>query len=77
MWYSSSKSRDRSFQKPLSERKCTFCDQESVEDEFHFILNCPKYNIERQNLLEIYLSNLVGDNVAKLYSYAAGRPSTG
>ena len=38
---------------PLSERKCTFCDQESVEDEFHFILHCPKYNIERQNLLEI------------------------
>ena len=34
---------------PLSERKCTFCDQESVEDEFHFILHCPKYNIERQN----------------------------
>ena len=28
----------------LSERKCTFCDQESVEDEFHFILHCPKYN---------------------------------
>ena len=51
---------------PLSERKCMFCDQESVEDEFHFILHCPKYNIERQNLLEIYLSNLVGDNVAKL-----------
>ena len=46
---------------PLSERKCT-----SVEEEFHFILHCPKYNIERQNLLEVYLSNLVGDNVAKL-----------
>ena len=38
----------------------------TVEDEVHFILHCPKYNTERQNLLEIYLSNLVGDNVAKL-----------
>ena len=43
-----------------------FCDLESVEDELHYILHCPKYNIERQNLLEVYLSNLVGDNVAKL-----------
>ena len=51
---------------PLSERKCTFCDQESLEGECHFISHCPKYNIERQNLLEVYLSNLVGDNVAKL-----------
>ena len=57
---------DRFKNVPLSERKCTFCDQESVEDEFHFILHCPKYNIERQNLLEVYLSNFVGDNVAKL-----------
>ena len=38
----------------------------SVEDELHFILHCPKYNIVRQNLLEVYLSNLVGDNVTKL-----------
>ena len=51
---------------PLSERKCTFCDQDSVEDEFHFILHCSKYNMDRHNLLEVYFSNLLGDNVAKL-----------
>ena len=32
---------------PLSLRKCTFYDQESVEDEFHFIFHCPKYNMEK------------------------------
>ena len=34
--------------------------------EMHFILHCPKYNMGSHNLLEVYLSNLVGDDVAKL-----------
>ena len=37
--------------------------------ECHFILHRPEYNMERQNLLEVYLSNLVGDNVAKLNAF--------
>ena len=34
-----------------SERVCPFC-PDKVEDEFHFLIKCPKYKIQRQNLLE-------------------------
>ena len=34
-----------------SERVCPFCPNK-VEDEFHFLIKCPTYMIQRQNLLE-------------------------
>ena len=34
---------------PAPERKCPFC-PEHIEDEFHFLINCPTYNTLRNNL---------------------------
>ena len=42
-WLFSISSRDRSIEKakiPLSERKCIFCNTNSVEDEIHVLLDC-------------------------------------
>ena len=30
----------------VSERLCVLCDSNTVEDEFHFLLQCPAYNAE-------------------------------
>ena len=30
----------------LDERKCKLCIQSAVEDESHFLFECPKYNTE-------------------------------
>jgi hypothetical protein len=38
---------------PLEDRLCTVCDKSEVEDEFHFLLKCPLYNIERACLLKV------------------------
>ena len=37
---------------PIQERICILCDQNSIEDETHFLLECDLYSIERQNLIE-------------------------
>ena len=38
-----------------SERKCTVCDRNEIEDVFHFILICPKYtHIRNQHLKRYY-----------------------
>ena len=37
---------------PRSERLCPSC-QNEVEDEFHFIIKCPLYGQERENLLQL------------------------
>ena len=37
-----------------NERKCSFCNLDEVEDEYHFILVCPLYN----NLRKTYLKNI-------------------
>ena len=42
---------------PLAERTCTYCPNEIVDDEFHFILKCSKNQSER-NILFSKISNL-------------------
>ena len=37
---------------PISERYCTQCNTNSIEDEIHFLLVCPKYQSQRQELLK-------------------------
>ena len=29
---------------PISDRLCTLCSQDNVEDEYHFLLHCIKYS---------------------------------
>ena len=35
-------------------RKCTLCDSNDIEDEFHFILKCPVYNDVRAAYIKRY-----------------------
>ena len=37
---------------PPEHRMCLFCLNNCVEDEFHFLLNCPFYTVERESLLD-------------------------
>jgi hypothetical protein len=34
----------------LGERVCVFCDRNVLEDEYHFILDCPLYNAQREEM---------------------------
>ena len=36
---------------PRNERICKNCTLNETEDEIHFLLQCPKYNVQRENLL--------------------------
>jgi hypothetical protein len=45
---------------PLAKRVCEICQEQVIEDEFHFLMKCPRYNIERTNLfnaIELHDSN--------------------
>ena len=35
----------------LERRLCTLCNGGKIEDEIHFALKCPMYNVERDNFL--------------------------
>ena len=37
-----------------SERTCLVCNGQEVEDEFHFLLECPVYNMRRVKMLNIF-----------------------
>lgn len=37
-----------------NERKCTKCNLEEIEDEYHFVIACPFYQEIRQNLIKPY-----------------------
>ena len=37
-----------------NERYCTYCDMHDLEDEYHFILICPRYNDIRQQYIKRY-----------------------
>ena len=37
-----------------SERYCTICNTNDIEDEFHFVLICPAYNNLRKDLIKRY-----------------------
>ena len=43
----------RYIRKELNERLCLLCNQNSIEDEHHFLLLCPVYNAERDNLCKL------------------------
>ena len=36
---------------PVEHRLCEICNQNKVEDEFHFLMECPFYHHERQQML--------------------------
>ena len=36
---------------PLNDRKCKMCNQNEVETEFHFVMNCQLYIDLRENIL--------------------------
>ena len=36
---------------PVENRLCEICNQNKVEDEFHFLMECPFYHHERQQML--------------------------
>ena len=53
---------------PLSERICKLCNLHEVEDEFHFVMKCTKYNFQRDQLFkelsEIYnLDSLSNEDI--------------
>ena len=35
-------------------RKCTLCDRNDIEDEFHFVLKCPFYSLLRKHYIKEY-----------------------
>ena len=38
-----------------SERICTLCDAKEIEDEYHFILQCPRYsNLRNAHIKQYY-----------------------
>ena len=39
---------------PRNVRKCILCDMSDIEDEYHFILVCPSYNLLRQQYIPRY-----------------------
>ena len=54
---------------PLSERICQLCNLHEVEDEFHFVMKCTKYNFQRDRLFkelsEIYnLDSLSNEDIS-------------
>jgi hypothetical protein len=56
---------------PIDERVCEFCDN-IVEDEMHFILACPLYDVQRNLLVEKAISvyehfQVVSDEEKTLY----------
>ena len=41
----------------VNQRICTFCDQEQIENETHFLVECTKYDNIRQQVFEDLLSD--------------------
>ena len=42
------------FNIPRNERVCTLCNGSDLGDEFHFVLVCPHFSIQRRKLLKQY-----------------------
>ena len=47
---------------PRAERICPHCTLKEIEDEIHFIFNCPHHAIARENLLATILANCLHFN---------------
>ena len=54
----------RPYKTPVEERKCRFCVNDSIEDEKHVILDCPKYKGDRETLFNKL--ETLGDNLSEL-----------
>ncbi len=39
---------------PIDERYCTICDARDIEDEYHFVIVCPRYNELRTRYIPAY-----------------------
>lgn len=37
---------------PVEQRTCKMCDLQTVEDETHFLIQCPKYRDQREKLFD-------------------------
>lgn len=37
---------------PIEERICEHCTETKIEDELHFFMQCPKYHLDRQELIQ-------------------------
>ena len=46
---------------PEAERRCPFC-PDYVEDEIHFLLNCPTFSVHRKSLLSLAISTIADFN---------------
>ena len=52
---------------PVNKRICNLCSDGKVEDEFHFLIECPFYMHERNSLFEYIFLHFA--NVAQLNDY--------
>ena len=50
---------ERYDQTPHNDRFCPVCNSGMIEDEFHFLLHCPKYSIPREKFYNQIQHNLV------------------
>ena len=48
---------------PVEKRICYVCDQEAIEDEFHFLIQCPLYQEERKKMYAVYDNEIGSINV--------------
>ena len=53
-------------QTPHNDRFCPVCNYGIIEDEFHFLLHCPKYSIPREKFY-----NQIQHNLLILFTYLA------
>ena len=51
------------------ERKCTYCNLDDVEDEKHFLLQCPLYNKERLSLFSSLVLNVSAMSQGDVFVY--------
>ena len=49
-------------QTPYNDRFCPVCNSGMSEDEFHFLLHCPKYSIPREKFYSQIQHNFVDSN---------------
>ena len=47
------------------DRKCVYCDLNDIEDEYHFVLMCPKYQALRTQYIYLDFFQCAGQGLAK------------
>ena len=48
---------------PVEKRICYVCDHKAIEDEFHFLIQCPLYQEERKKMYAVYDNEIGSINV--------------